>query len=238
MQFLDASTLITIAIAVGILLYLRSILGQHTGHDKPDDFFKDVGKRKSDEENGPVADNVVKLPSRDGQAPVDAKDPKIEEIDTLAKPRTNLNKGLKAILASDSSFSPKEFLSGANMAYEMIVNAFADGDKRALNNLLAKDVYESFESVIDGRAVRGETVKSSFVGIDKSEIKAAELNEKEARLTIRFESQVVTATFDKEGTLVEGDDQEVVRMKDIWTFIRDTRSRNPNWKLAATESED
>lgn len=237
MQFLDLTTLITIAIAVFILLYLRSILGQRTGHEKPDDFFENMAKRSQEKPESSSTDNVVKLPNRKDSGDVDVKDRVIEEIDKLAKPDTALNGGLKSIYSADRSFSPVEFLSGSELAYEMIVTAFADGDKRALKNLLSREVFDGFSGVIDDRAKRGEKVRSSFVGIDDSQIKAAALDGTVANVTVRFESQIVSATFDKEEKLIEGDEQEVVRAKDIWTFSRDTRSNDPNWKLVATEAE-
>ena len=168
---------------------------------------------------------------------VEQKGQTVQEIDLIAKPRTKLNKGLKDILAADPQFSPNEFLNGANMAYEMIVNAFADGDKRSLRNLLSNEVYKGFETVINDRATNGETVKSSFVGIDSSEIRAAEVIDGIASLTVRFESQIVSATYDNNDKLIDGDENEVVRVTDIWTFSRDTKSRDPNWKLVATEAE-
>ena len=239
MEFLDLTTLITIAIAVFILLRLRSVLGQRTGHQNPKDYMDRRSRQESPRENQPVTDNVVTLPKRDGKGNVEVeqKGKTVQEIDLIAKPRTKLNKGLKDILAADPQFSPNEFLNGANMAYEMIVNAFADGDKRSLRNLLSNEVYKGFETVINDRATNGETVKSSFVGIDSSEIRAAEVVDGVASLTVRFESQIVSATYDNNDKLIDGDENEVVRVTDIWTFSRDTKSRDPNWKLVATEAE-
>ncbi|MEM9278415.1 MAG: Tim44/TimA family putative adaptor protein [Pseudomonadota bacterium] len=239
MEFLDLTTVITIAIAVFILLRLRSVLGQRTGHQKPEDFFDRMSKRDASAEDEAGTDNVVKLPRRDGDGNVEVeeKNQKVAEIDQIAKPRTKLNKGLKEILSADANFSPKEFLGGANMAYEMIVNAFADGDKRSLRNLLSSEVFSGFESVINDRANNGETVKSSFVGIDSSKIRNAELSDNNANVTVRFESQIVSATYDKDNNLIDGDENEVVRVTDIWTFSRNTQSRDPNWKLVATEAE-
>ncbi|MGI9351601.1 MAG: Tim44/TimA family putative adaptor protein [Rhizobiaceae bacterium] len=239
MEFLDLTTLITIAIAVFILLRLRSVLGQRTGHQDPKDYMDRSSRDESARENQPATDNVVTLPKRNGKGTVEVeqKSQSVQEIDLIAKPRTKLNKGLKDVLAADQEFSPNEFLNGASMAYEMIVNAFADGDKRALRNLLSSEVYKGFETVIKERATNGETVKSSFVGIDSSEIRAAEVSDGIASLTVRFESQIVSATYDNKDKLIEGDENEVVRVTDIWTFSRDTRSRDPNWKLVATEAE-
>lgn len=237
MEFLDLTTLITIAIAVFILLRLRSVLGQRTGHQNPDDYFGPKTKTPKPDGDEEITDNVVKLPTRNRAGDEPVRDPVTDEIDVLAKPRTKLNKALKEIHSADSSFSPKQFLSGADMAYEMIVNAFADGDDRSLKNLLSPDVFEGFKAAIDGRKERGEVIKSSFVGLDSSKIDAAEVRDGEAQVSVRFESQIVSATYDSDGKLIEGDENEVVRVRDIWTFARDLRSRDPNWKLVATEAE-
>ena len=123
------------------------------------------------------------------------------------------------------------------MAYEMIVMAYADGDRKALKNLLSREVYDGFETAIADREARGEKVKSTFVGIDKAEITHAETKGSEAQITVRIVSQLISATYDKADALIEGDAENVAEVNDLWTFARDTRSRDPNWKLVATESE-
>ena len=122
------------------------------------------------------------------------------------------------------------------MAYEMIVDAFAQGDTKALKNLLSPEVFEGFKSVIDDRNQRGETVKSTFIGIDESSVQEAQVKDYEAHIMIKFVSQIVSATLDKEGVIIEGDDKDIARVKDVWTFARDTRSNDPNWHLVATEA--
>jgi predicted lipid-binding transport protein (Tim44 family) len=123
------------------------------------------------------------------------------------------------------------------MAYEMIVMAFADGDRKALKGLLSREVYEGFDTAISEREAKGEKVKASFVGIDKADIKHAEMKGSEALVTIRIVSQMISATYDKSDKIVDGDAEQVSEVSDVWTFSRDTRSRDPNWKLVATESE-
>ena len=83
--------------------------------------------------------------------------------------------GLDAIVGADADFDAKHFLTGARAAYEMIVNAFAEGDRRTLKNLLSREVYDGFEAAITEREKRGETVESRFVSIDNAEITAAEV---------------------------------------------------------------
>ena len=116
--------------------------------------------------------------------------------------------------------------------------SFADADRKTLKNLLSTEVYDGFASALDDREAKGETVQSSFIGIDKSDIIAAEMRDTDALVTIRVVSQLISATRDKDGNVVDGDPEAVVEVKDVWTFSRDTRSRDPNWRLVATESED
>lgn len=239
MQSFDPFTIAILVAAIVVLLKLRSVLGQKTGHQEDmSDLFDREKERRNAKQDGPSADNVVKLPTRgqnDNSDP-DAQDPRLAQIDKLAKPRTKINKGLKAILAADQGFNPKEFMAGADMAYEMIVDAFAQGDTKSLRNLLSPEVFEGFNSVIKDRNSRGETIKSTFIGIDESAIQAAEVKDHEAHITIKFVSQIVSATLDKEGLVIEGDEKDIARVKDVWTFARDTRNNDPNWKLVATEA--
>ena len=118
----------------------------------------------------------------------------------------------------------------------MIVTAYAEGDRRALKNLLAREVYEGFEAVIREREGRGETAETRFVSIDATDITAAELRGKMAQITLRFISQLVSATRDRTGTVIEGNADKVTSVTDVWTFANDVTARDPNWKLVATEA--
>ncbi|WP_337267750.1 Tim44/TimA family putative adaptor protein [Oryzifoliimicrobium ureilyticus] len=227
----DFITLFFLVAAVLIFLQLRSVLGRRTGNEKPP--RDSYGLQNTSTEDAPDAGKVVTLPRREGS---DEED-RFAKIDAFAPAGTQLNEALRNLVRSDPSFTPKEFLDGARMAYEMIVMAFATGDRQTLKNLLSKEVYEGFDAAISEREHRGQTVKSTFIGIDKAEILQAEVKGPEAQLTLRIISQLISATYDKDNKLVEGDAENVAEVNDIWTFARDTRSRDPNWKLVATESE-
>ena len=229
-------TLIFVVAAVFVFLQLRSVLGKRTGRERPP-FDPYAAKRESPADKGADAsadgDNVITLPGRG-----DARPDPYREIDRMAKPGTDLNAGLRAIRDRSPDFDPATFLSGAKTAYEMIVMSFAEGDRKTLKNLLSKEVFDGFAAALDEREAKGETVKSSFIGIDKADVVGAELRDSDALVTIRVVSQMISATHDKDGNVVDGDAEAVVEVKDVWTFARDTRSRDPNWRLVATESED
>ena len=154
----------------------------------------------------------------------------------VAEPGTPLAAALDAIAAADSNFEAKHFVTGARAAYEMIVTAFAEGDRRSLKNLLSRDVYDGFDAAIGEREKRGETVESRFVSIDSADITAAELRARTAQVTVRFHSTLITATRDKDGNVIDGSAERVTDITDVWTFARDVSSRDPNWKLVATEA--
>jgi predicted lipid-binding transport protein (Tim44 family) len=221
--------------AVIIFLQLRSVLGRRTGNERQpfDPYTKREGAKAP--AGTDIADDgkVVSLPRRD----TPRAEGGFEAVDAYAKPGTDLNAGLREIAAADPAFNPKQFVEGAKIAYEMIVTAFADGDRKTLKNLLSREVYEGFVAAINERESRGETVKSSFVGVEKAEIVQAELKGSESAVTLRLVSQLISVTHDKDGKVVDGDAESVGEVNDVWTFARDTRTRDPNWKLIATEAD-
>ena len=230
----DIYTIIFLALAVFIFLRLRSVLGQRTGSERPpyDRAAPNVVQRTQDNNNNnvvPMPGAVIELAPTADVAPTDRwKD--------IAEPGTPLAAGLDGIAAQDSSFDPRHFLSGARSAYEMIVLAFANGDRRALKDLLSSEVYESFESVIKDREKHEQKTETRFVSIDKAELVSAEARDRAAQLTVRFVSQMISVTRDKTGTIVDGNPDKVADITDVWTFARDTSSRDPNWKLVGTGS--
>lgn len=227
----DFVTLIFLVAAVLIFLQLRSVLGRRTGNEKPP--YDPYSQR--DLAKGPGSDDnrIVTLPRRDGAD--EEKDN--AEIDRFAPAGSDLNNSLREMMRLDPSFRPKEFVDGARMAYEMIVMAFAEGDRKTLKNLLSREVYEGFDAAITARERNGETVRSTFVGIEKADIVQAGVRNHEEQITLRIVSQLISATYDRDNKLVDGDAEAVSEVTDIWTFARDSRSKDPNWKLVSTESE-
>jgi predicted lipid-binding transport protein (Tim44 family) len=230
----DIYTIIFLALAVFIFLRLRSVLGQRTGRERPP--YDPYSAR--DTIRGSTNDNVVALPGRGGESPQTSAAPAAaeERWKGIAEPGTALAAGLDAIEQTSPGFDAKHFITGARQAYEMIVTAYAEGDRRGLRNLLSRDVYEGFETAIREREQRGETSETRFVSIDKSDITAAELRGQTAQVTVRFVSKLVSVTRDRSGDVIDGSPEKVTDVTDVWTFARDVSSRDPNWKLVATEA--
>ena len=208
MEYLDFGTIFFVVVAIAIFLQLRNVLGRRTGNERPPFDPYTAGRRKADDAPAAGPDNVVSLPSRN-KAP-DGADAYVA-IDAVAKPDTDLNRGLRAIKDADASFDPKSFIDGAKMAYEMIVMAYADGDRKTLKNLLSREVYDGFVSAIGDREQRAEKIQSSFVGIDKADIVSAEMKGTEAHVTLRIVSELISATRDKAGEVIDGDPEKIGR---------------------------
>ena len=140
------------------------------------------------------------------------------------------------MIRADPGFDPGHFLDGAKAAYEMVVMSFAQGDVATLDQLLGREVFDGFQRAIREREERGESVESNLVGIDKADIIEAEVKNRTAYVTVKFVSELISVTRDADGEVVEGDPKKVREVTDIWTFAREVASKNPNWKLVATEA--
>lgn len=237
----DISTIIFLVIAVLIFLRLRSVLGRRTGNERPpyDPYSASEAGQAGDSQSA-GQDNVVHLPRSDENVPyqnrADEAEIIAEKLKGHAEENTPLADSLTQMCRNDPSFDPGQFINGAKTAYEIIVVAFAAGNKKTLKPLLNKDVYDSFVGAISERENNGHTVDSSFVGINKATIIDAEMKDSFSHITVKFVSELIMAVRDKTGEVVEGDPMKIREITDIWTFARDVRSKDPNWKLVATET--
>ena len=230
----DPLNVLLLAVALVVFWRLRSVLGTRTGTEKPPfDLFGT--KRGGPQDAGGTISRVPDV------APVPANDTGDREPPPpvwkgYAEDGSPLATALERMAESDTGFTPKSFVEGAKVAYEMIIDAFAKGDKAALKNLLSKDVFDGFGRAIDARASQGQRVESRFVGIDKAVIQHAGVSGRKASITMEFVSELISATYDKAGQVIDGDPKEIRQVTDVWTFERDLGSRDPNWKLVATEA--
>lgn len=230
------TTIVFALLAAFVVWKLRSVLGTRTGTEKPPINPFARGASKTFERQAADAGNkVVALPGAAEPAPPAIQD-KTERWKPFAEPGSSTWAGLDSIAAADPSFAMKPFISGAKSAYEMIIMAFAEGKREVLSSLLSPEVYEGFVDAIDKREHRGETLSTAFVSIDDPAIEDARLEGRTAKIKLHFTSEMTTGTRDSSGKVIEGDPDKGVRADDVWTFSRDTASRDPNWKLCATES--
>lgn len=232
---LDPLNILLLAVALVVFWRLRSMLGTRTGTEKPplDLETKRVEPAKPGEQPG----TVVRFPQGTGDEPPQKgiAEPAVPAWTGFAEPGSEVAAALEQIAEADPSFTPRSFVDGAKMAYEMVVEAFAKGDKPALKNLLSRDVFDGFARAIDAREAEGQRVESRFVGVDRAVIQQATLSGGKAAITMKFVSELITATYARGGEVIDGDPKQIREVTDVWTFERDVTSRNPNWKLVATQ---
>jgi predicted lipid-binding transport protein (Tim44 family) len=210
-------------VAAFLILRLRSVLGRRTGHERRPESITRPAERTGDK----VGANVVPLAARGA-----------EERPPLptTKPPDAVAAGLERIRSVDPSFDSTGFLEGARMAFEMIVAAFAAGDKAQLRPLLSDEVYKPFSTAIDEREASGETLETRIVQLKSIDIVEAGLAGRMARVTVKFVTDQVNVLRAHDGSVVDGHPEDPAEKTDFWTFARDTRSGDPNWVLVTTAS--
>jgi predicted lipid-binding transport protein (Tim44 family) len=227
-------------VAAFLVLRLRGVLGRRNGHEgRPADPF--LGRQKEDlghQKEEQAGDNVVQLP--------DNSEPSAEaQPDTMAPAAAAANdadltlaNGISQIKKADRRFELQEFLTGARMAFEMILGAFATGDRAPLKSMLSPEVFANFEQAIRERETTGEVLEDTLVGIRAADIVEAYVEGRAANVTVKFVSDQVSVVRNERGDVINGDPDRVSEVTDFWTFARDTNARDLNWTLVATRSLD
>lgn len=231
----DATTVFFLAVAVFIVLRLRSVLGQRPQRGAPprNQAAPAPFRRDSVGQPGNVIPMTTAANDRGARVEEGANP---DRWKGYAEPGSPLAHNLDALDAASHGFDPGGFLSGARGAYEITVTSFAKGDRKRLRDLLSPEVLEGFSKAISDREARGEKVDMTLVSIDDAKIVDAQVKDMVGQVTVRFLSKLITATRDREGKVVDGSSDKVVDVTDVWTFSRDTRSSDPNWQLLATET--
>ncbi|MCL1627828.1 Tim44/TimA family putative adaptor protein [Roseibaca sp. V10] len=212
--------LVLAGIAVFLILRLRSVLGTRDGFEKT-----------SVQRDAPATplDRKPAFEVIEGGPDTDITDHVTEGSDSA--------KALTRMKAVDPEFGVSDFLQGARGAYEMILMAFESADMESILPFLSRDVFNSFDEVVQTREREGLVVEASFVGLREIEIVEATFDEKtkEGEITLRFVAELTQAVRKAEtGELVDGDPNTIKRQKDVWTFAREMTSNSPNWQLVAT----
>jgi predicted lipid-binding transport protein (Tim44 family) len=218
-HFID---ILLLAMVAGFLLFrLYSVLGRRTGHERPHDDLSRVPDRLAPPKDDAAPRNE-QLSARKPDASLPASGP--------------VARALLELKLADRSFDAAKFMSGARAAYEMIVTAFARGDRETLRPLLSDEVFGTFEGEIRAREERKMRVEFHFIALHSARITGAELKGRTAEITVTFDSEFTMLTYDAAGKIIEGDPKTPHTVTDIWTFARDTRAGDPNWTLVATAS--
>ena len=212
--------IVILALIAGFLaLRLYSVLGKRTGHEQ------EPALRPAEER--------AKVTVLQPRPVTDISGDSVRLADGLIA--SGGEAGVRALIAADRNFDVPQFVEGAKAAYKMVLEAFWRGDRSELEWLCDTDVLTSFEEVIAQREAAGHVLDNRLVRIEKSQIVGASVNGRIAEVSLRFEADIAAVTRDKDGNVVAGSLTDAVGTNDIWTFTRDLRSTDPNWKLSETD---
>lgn len=228
MPEIDLATVIFAIIALFVAFKLRSVLGMRSDDERP------TGGLIAPLRRAPGPEAIPSPPNAPVSAPP-AVVPPAERWKGAAQPEAW--PGLDALAAADPTFSADDFLAGARMAYDMIVHAFAAGESQTLRGLMAPEAFANFDKAIRARASAGQVMTTTVVSIEDAKIVAAQLDGAISQIGVRFTAKLASVTRDSAGEVVDGSPTDVADHIDIWTFVRDVRSRDPNWRLTETHSE-
>lgn len=142
---------------------------------------------------------------------------------------------LGSIREIDANFDMALFMTGAKNAYEAVLHAYAEGDISVLRGLLGTDVLDSFERAILGREARGEKLELTLVRLSEAAPVDAFNQGKNIEIVVRFVADIISATRSADDRIIEGDPMQIFEMRDVWTFQHDAQSRDPVWRLIATD---
>jgi predicted lipid-binding transport protein (Tim44 family) len=207
-----------VAAFLGLRLY--SVLGKRTGHEQ------EPLPRQLAEDRQPA---IIRQPIGQPESLLQPSAPSIEIADMAA------NSGLRAVANADRQFDAGLFLEGAKSAYRIVLEAYWKGDKDNLRFLCDDDVYESFADAIDARNARGEVLENRLVRIEEARIIDATFDHPMARITVRFDSDIASLMKNADGDIIGGSMTDAVESHDVWTFFRDVKSGDRNWKLDETD---
>lgn len=216
-------TIILLAMVAAFLgLRLYSVLGKRTGHEQQETLTRrPVEERAPPTIRPPIADNTLPPPS---------------VVSLGSHVELAAQSGLRSIANADRTFDVGLFIEGAKSAYKLILEAYWKGDRDTLAFLCDDDVRESFVEAIDGREARKEVLENRLVRIDEARIIDAEYDHPIARITVRFDADVASLIKDADGNIIGGSLTDAVESHDIWTFMRDVKSGDRNWKLDETDA--
>lgn len=225
---MTAELMLYALIAAGLIFWLRSILGTRDENEPerpiPNLELNEEGKIIDADEKGEQRLAMIDQLAQSNKG-------------TMAIADSNVQDGLVEIAKADKSFEIYAFLQAAQDAFVFVVESYAEGDRETLRDLLSPQVYDAFEQAIDAREKTGESMQTEIRSIQKSEVVEARLDGKDALITVRFWADETTVTRDVNGEITAGHPDKATQMRDVWTFSRNVKSRDPRWMVVETRED-
>ena len=219
-QYLDIIVLLLVVIF--IFSRLKSLLGSRPSESE----------RKMAEEK---AAKIFEMIMHEGEKK-EAETQNAVSAEAPAQPVDENMSETDKVLASIPGFNKQQFLENAKKAFELIVSSFSKGDTQTLEMLVSQKLIAKFQEVLNQRQADGITAETDLIGFDSAEITKAQINKNNIiNITVKFISEQVNLLKNKKGEVIEGDEQYIQNITDVWTFERSLTSTSPNWMLVSTK---
>lgn len=217
--------ILVLVVVVALIFHkLKAILGT-----RPEEDGKKINISREE------AESVINAMFNSADKQMELKPAKLEDADGQPEKVVNLSDSEKA-LAQIPNFNKSKFQDAAMSAFEIITEAFSKGDVETLEMLLSKSLFKKFQEVIEQRKADKIVAETDFICFDKVEIVDAKISKNEvAKIMVEFVSQQVNVLRDEKGEVIEGDEQFIQTITDVWTFERALSSTSPNWLLVSTK---
>ena len=213
-------------VAVFLNVRLRSVLGRRTGNEKkPKDIFT-------------YQDSILEP---DKKKVLEVKEA-IKRKTPLSLPEKKINNlkkstGLERIFYFDKNFSPKKFLEGAKIAFKSIIETYAKDEISKIKNLLSSNVFSAFSREIKSRVQKKHSLEHTLISLKSADIEKIHVKSSIADIVVKFVSEQVNLLKNEKGKTLSGNDEYIENHIDYWTFSKDLKSTNPNWKLFVTKTK-
>ena len=215
--------LILAMIAIFIINRLRNVLGKKTGNES--DIVEKFTQRKS---------------AFKESEPDSISDEKVTKLDHKIKKTFHSNKKINSVINEiikiDNNFEINSFFEGAKKAFEFILTEYSNNNLKVLEKLVNKNIYKEFENQINLRTDKNEELEITVISVKNPEIKSVNLEKKyTAYFKLLFNSEQVQITKNSKGDIIDGDSNQILQIKEIWTFSKNLKSKDPNWILEEIE---
>ena len=222
-SFFSVDLIFFIMIAALLVFRLRNVLGRRTGNEKKPGFGFSFDAKVVDKNSSNIKEIKINK----------------EHILNSLKKYKNLDKNgdLKRIYILNPNFSPKKFLKGAKDAFEIIVAAYAKGNLKKVKDLLSPNIFKTFSNISNQRIKKKQILEHSLISFKSAKIKKIILKYSIVEIIVRFVTEQVNLLKSNDGKIIEGNLEYIEEHIDDWTFSKDLKSSNPNWKLIVTKAE-
>ena len=223
--FLSPDIIFFVLVAAILILRLRSVLGRKTGNEKrPKDIFMYQDTTLGTDKNKTLGEKKsIKSKFHD-------------KLFTGKKNNLNKNTALEKICYFDKNFSTKKFLLGAKIAFQTIIQSYAKGEINKTKHLLSTNVFSIFSKEIISRAKKKYILEHTLISLKSAGIEKINVKSSIADIVVKFISEQVNLLKNEKGKILKGNDEYIENHTNYWTFSKDLKSSNPNWKLVVTKA--